>query len=531
MNIKALPFFLITLFSSLAYAQNMQNLGAPVNSALTSEYSPSLNGNGRMMIFQATTGEDNKPEVLISYAKSGIWSRPEAIPSLTSNTKLILSKDYFLTYDGNAIYFSSGRYGGVGLSDIWYVEKTGTTWSQPKNIMKPINSIGNEADPSLSADGKYLYFVRYTDKKSPTGKPCGKIYVSEKTGNLWKEAQELPASINSGCECNPRILADNQTLIFASAKAAGKGGFDQYRTQLQNNGAWSTPVPLAFINTDKDDQYISIPAQGTLLYYTGTGKASTDIFKTQIPEEFRPKKVISIEGYVKDNETQKPLSARVIAYDLKKNKIAGIIQTDADGRYMMFLTAGTQYDLSIAVNNVKNYSYYSEFIDLDTLSKFQELRSDVKLQTMKINNSINLSNIAFEGTDKISERSNFEIGRIVKLLQDNPTGSIEIAVHIDNVITDTIHRPELTEVIVDSIEVLDPMDSTGIAKIKIAKMTYHNDVTQKRANALAEAVIKKGIAKERVTAKGYGNSKPLAPNNSDSNRVLNRRTELRILKP
>src|SRR5690606_8518271 len=136
-----------------------------------------------------------------------------------------------------------------------------------KNIAKPVNSEGHESDPSISPDGKFLYFVRYSDKKSPTGQPCGKIFVSEKTGNIWKEAKALPAPVNMGCECNPRILADNETLLFASVRPGGKGGFDQYKTQLQSNGSWSTPVPMAFINTDKDDQYVSVPAMGNFIYH------------------------------------------------------------------------------------------------------------------------------------------------------------------------------------------------------------------------------------------------------------------------
>lgn len=510
------------------FAQSSQNIGAPVNSQLTSEYSPSLSGHGRTMIFIATTGEDNKPEVLLSNAKSGIWSRPEPLPNINtvSGGKIPAPKDPVLSYDGKTIYYSASRFGGVGGTDIWYMEKTGNIWALPKNIAKPVNSTGNESDPSISPDGKFLYFVRYTDKKSPEGQPCGKIFVSEKTGNLWKEAKELPATINTGCECNPRILADNQTLTFASMRPGGKGGLDQYKTQLKEDGTWSTPVPFTIINTPKDDIYVSISAQGDYVYHTGPSKVGTDIVRTKIPDELKPKKVIFIDGNVKDKLTQKPLSARIIVYDLKKNKLLGIIQSDVNGTYQTYLTEGTQYDFSI-VPNVKNYTYLSQFIDLDTLSKYKELRIDNYSNVIKKNEIINLPNIAFEnGSDKLLPRSNYEIGRIQRLLQDNPTLRLEIGANIDEVISDTIPSEGLTEIKADSIEVMNDEDSTVFMPIKI----YHNDNTQKQADAIVNALVKTGISKDRLTAKGYGDKNPL-PGSTPQTKGLNKRIEIKVTNP
>lgn len=524
---------LVLFFAQPLSGQTPYNLGVPVNSQLTSEYSPSISGNGRTLIFTATSGEDNKPELLISYAKAGIWSRPEAVPNMTSATgKIALPKDPILSYDGNSIYFSASKYGGVGGSDVWIMEKVGNTWTLPKNLAKPINSEGHEGDPSISPNGKLLYLVRYNDKKSPTGQPCGKIFVSEKTGNLWKEPKELPASINMGCECNPRILADNQTLLFASVRTGGKGGFDQYRTQLKEDGTWTTPVALAFVNTAKDDQYVSIPAQGNFIYYTGPSKIGTDIFKMIVPEELRPKNVLAIEGIIKDKQTQLPIAGKVLAYDIKKNTIANLIQTDATGKFMLYLTAGAQYDFSISANNAKNYSYHSEYIDLDTMTKYTEWRRDAALSTLQKDLSINTANIAFENnTDKILPRSTFELGRIQKILQDNPTATLEIGVTAGKIIQDTVPSEMLTEILIDSIEVADPSDTTGLAKIKIAKTTYHNDNTQKQADAIVNALVKKGVPSTKLVAKGYGDKNPIVPSPISSNPALVRRIEIKVLKP
>lgn len=523
-----LPIALL-LLSNFSKAQTAQNLGMPVNSQLTSEYNPSLSGNGRTMIFISTTGEDGQPELVMTTAKSGVWSRPETVPNLTSKTgKVQLAKDYVLSYDGNTILFSASRFGGVGGVDIWMMEKKGTTWQQPVNPGKPINSVGMDMDPSLSTDGKFLYFVRVTDKKTSSGLPCGKIMVSEKTGNLWKEPKELPASINTGCVCSPRILADNQTLLFSAEKPGGKGGLDVYRTQMKEDGTWSTPVPVSIINTNKDDQYVSVPADGNFIYYTGAAKTGTDLFKMKLPDDLKPKKILLLEGYIKDAASQKGLPGKVVVYNTKKNTIHSLLNTDGEGRYYTYLVEGNEYDFSGTAND-KNYLFYSAFYDLKTMEKYEERPFDIKLSPLKPGTSMVLPNLAFDGNSaKLLDRSNYELFRIQKLMQDNPTLKIEIAVYTDLVVKDTTARPELFEQHVETMEIPDPSDSTGTGTIKINKTVYSNDATQKRADAIVEALSKKGVAKDRIFPKGYGDTKPIADNSNEQNRALNRRIELII---
>jgi outer membrane protein OmpA-like peptidoglycan-associated protein len=523
-----LPIALL-LLSNFSKAQTAQNLGMPINSQLTSEYNPSLSGNGRTMIFISTTGEDGQPELVMTTSKSGVWSRPETVPNLTSKTgKVQLAKDYVLSYDGNTILFSASRFGGVGGIDIWMMEKKGTTWQQPTNPGKPINSDGTDTDPSLSSDSKYLYFVR-ADKKTVSGLPCGKIFYAEKSGNLWKEPKELPATINTGCACSPRILADNQTLLFSAEKAGGKGGLDVYRTQMKEDGTWSSPVPVSIINTNKDDQYVSVPADGNFIYYTGAAKTGTDLFKMKLPDELKPKKILLLEGYIKDATAQKGLPGKVVVYTAnKKNTIYSLLNTDPEGRYYSYLVEGNEYEFSGTAND-KNYLFYSALYDLKTMDKFEERPFDIKLSPLKPGTSIVLPNLSFDGNSaKLLDRSNNELFRIQKLMQDNPTLKIEIAVYTDLVVKDTTARPELFEQHVETMEIPDPSDSTGTGTIKVNKTVYSNDATQQRADAIVEALSKKGVAKDRIFPKGYGDTKPIADNSNEHNRSLNRRIELII---
>jgi OmpA-OmpF porin, OOP family len=516
MKTKLFAVILLILNSNIIIAQTMQTLGMPINGTLSSETSPSISGNGRTIILESTIGEDAAIEFVISNIKAGIWSRPETLPGINAKAnKLNYTGGPCLSFDGNYIYFSSNRYGGVGGADIWYMEKTGTGWTTPKNLAKPVNSEGFDGDPCLSSDGKLLYFTRCGDKKGPNGQSCCKIYVSEKAGgDTWKEAKELPAPINIGCEANPRIMADNKTLLFASIRAGGKGGFDIYRSQLKSDGTWTSPEPMTFINTDKDDKYISVPASGDILYLSAPAKGGNDIFKIKIPENLQPEKVLFLQGSVRDASTQNTVLSKISTNSINTNKLK-IYTNHSDGSYMVFLNKGEKYDFSISSND-KGYAFYSDFYDLDTLTKYRLIQLDVKLQPLKLNTVFPAKNIAFENnTDKISPVSHYELDRIIKLLRENPTLKIEIDAYRDKIVKDSVLKEGLTELIVDTLTLKSHImlpDSSYADSIAFKK-TYHNDRTKKQANAIGSYLIKKGISSNQFIANGLGDKKPSSANN------------------
>ena len=509
------------VFNSIAQSP----LGMPLNSPLASEYYPSISANGRTMLLEATTGEGNQPEIVISTQKGGQWSRPEAVPGINAAAnKLTYTGAAFLSYDGASIFFSSKKYGGIGASDIWVMERTGAGWTTPKDLGKPVNSEAYESDPSVSADGKYLYFAR-CGSKAPTGQNCCKIMVSEKLGlgkDDWKEPKELPAPINIGCEASPRILPDGKTLIFSSIRAKGKGGYDLYESKLKGDGTWTTPVPLDFINTDKDDLYVTVPASGDIIYYTGAAKVGTDIFRNRLPDNLQGEKIILLQGLVKNGETQQPLAAHTAVYSKKG---LALNSTATDGGYTTILSKGDKYDFSITAND-KGYTFYSDFFDLDTLSKYRFIPLDVKLLPLKANTSFVLKNITYNpNTATVSRTSSYEIDRLVHLLKDNPSLIAEIGAYTDEVRTDTAASAELTEELSETITTKD----TSGNDVQTIKKTYTNDRTQTQADEVKRYLVQKGIPQNRIIAKGYGSSKLLAPNTTDQNRTLNRRVEFKVI--
>jgi outer membrane protein OmpA-like peptidoglycan-associated protein len=521
---------LTALIVSQVYAQTPQNLGNIINTPLAAEFWPTISGDGNTILFQSLDSRDEKSEVLITNFSGGTWSRPDVFAPFSVSPGTTYTGGYALSFDGNYIFFSSNRHGGVGNKDIWFIQKAGNnTWTPPVNLGKPVNSPDNEIDPSISPDGKLLYFVRENEKKTTGGLPCGKIYVAERIAgkDLWKEPVALPATINVGCECNPRILADSKTMTFASQRPGGKGEYDQYISKLQDNGTWSTPKPLTVVNTDKEDRYVSIPAKGDYVYHSIPAKTGTDLVKSMIPAELRPENVVMVRGTAKDMVTRKVMhDSRIVVINKKTNSL-NVLQSFTDGIFTVALNQGDEYDFAVQAND-KGYTFYSTVYDLKSLSAYREEPLNVDLLPIAINTSFVLNNIQFEeqSAKLMSFPSNNEVNRLLIFMKQNPASVIEISAHTDQVISDSVHSSaDLTEMIIDTLS--SNTDSLGVLTV-VTKTTYHNDRTGKQARAVADALITKGIPKERIVAKGYGDKKKRIPAPSDP--LLNRRVELKVIR-
>ncbi len=519
---------LLLLVSNLAVSQSIP-LGQPINTLNSDEYNPCISGNGRTMIFEQLYFNENKPYVQISYQKSGSWSRPEQLPGANTEVTNLTNGGFFLNQTGNVILFHSARYGGVGNSDIWMIEKTIIgSWSAPKNLAKPINSTLQETDPSLSPDGKYLYFTRLTNEKTPEGNPCGKIYVSERIGkDGWKSPVLLPAPINQNCECAGRMLSDNKTFLFASMREGGSGGYDIYKTVQKPDGSWEAPVPYSFINTSKDDRYVSVPAGGGLIYHSATAKTGTglDVTRTKIPDELQPEKVTLLQGNVRNASNNLVLVPKVMVTNTTTMQTY-TYPGAADGSYTAVIPQDDVYDVALMAYE-GGFSYRSMLFKPSKLPKYEEKMLDAKLVPNKPGVLFPLSNIAFvNNTDTLEEYSMAEVNRLFIMMKANITLKVEIGVHSgDAEQRDTTARKNLTATIIDTIGTyLDT--ATGHHMYRL-KYTYSSDNTQNQAKMIASILIKKGIPSERIIPKGYGNTVPLSPPPAD--KALNRRVELKVI--
>ncbi len=328
-----------------AFSQNKKVLPAPINTAKFTEYAPSISADGKTLIFESDRQGDWK--LFESHLNGKNWSVPIPIPKITTTffEKAPLGGPC-LSYDGNLLLFSANGKDSDGHEDIYYSIREKSGWSAPMNFGKSINTIDYEGYPSLSADGKHLYFARakyiFDDKKDPQQR-CYRIMRAERgTSGKWETAIELPSPINLVCEKAPRIMPDGKTLMFSSIRKDGQGNFDIYKCTLQENGTWTDAVTLDFLNTSGPDQFVAVPACGEMMYYVMDG----DIYTATVPIEA----VATIQGYITDSTSNNGLLAKIMVSEMKNpaKVIAEFESIALDGRFSAVLESRGKYIFEIS---------------------------------------------------------------------------------------------------------------------------------------------------------------------------------------
>lgn len=154
-------------------------------------------------------------------------------------------------------------------------------------------------------------------------------------------------------------------------------------------------MPLDFINTSKDDELISVPASGDVIYLSSTlSNNKDDIYKVELPGEFRPEKVISVEGFIKDEETNKPIASIIQLNNFKtKEKVSEVTNDSVTGKFQVYIEEGQTYDFSISS---KGHTFHSEVLKPDSVKRYQKFEKNIKLKPLKKNTSFVLNNIFFE---------------------------------------------------------------------------------------------------------------------------------------
>ena len=548
-----LLLFTVVAFGQTAKKRLPQNINVPTYSHIF----PSVSGDGNQMIFLTNYTNSEGFETKYTYRTGReTWADPEPIPSI-NRPGMDHIGSFCISHDGNTVVFASRRTPSIGGYDIYISEKSGSSWSHPKNPGKPLNSPAHEGNPSMSPDGKTLYFMRCETMDNTSKSNC-QIYVSHRiSATRWSEAEALPGEINTYHSVTPRILADNQTLIFASGRPEGKGMLDLYSTSKEN-GAWTKPRNLSFINTEENDEFISVPARGNIMFHTGTYRDQYNIYMAMIPEEFRPSNVLMYTG----TSTTGGQTALVQAYDLSTGEqVASAKLEPGKDEFTLFLTEGKEYDVSV-FPQYQGFGYFSTILDLQDMLQSRKEEVSIDLPTITSGMSMPLTTIRYEDHSAIlSFKSDVEIKRIIGFLKKNPSVKLEIGAYIDEIYLDSIPSMELTEEIadttlvsiandpivndtiaevtnvdslasasLDSTAVFDPIESVDLDVepvlspfdsllsqgfdiveetsdstffMKIEK-TYHNDRTQKMADALMQRLIEAGVPQDLLFAAGYG---------------------------
>ncbi len=506
---------------------NIENVGPQINSQYN-EYKPVISADESVMMFTAcrpnTTGgqiatdiNDYYEDIYISTKKDGKWTATENLGAPVNT----------VNHDANSGLSADGQklliYVGFNNGDLYESQLNGISWSIPVKMNKNINTMYHESSASYSPDGKSVYFV--SDK--PGGLGSGDIYISTKDAKgEWGVAVNMGSVINTPYgEESVFIHPDGKTLYFSSQGHGTMGGYDIFKSTYEKN-KWTTPQNIGYpINTTGDDVFFVVSASGLHGYYSSTGYyGGNDIFMvTIVPQEkqmtlntednllanldapvketviaqkivIKESQLTILKGVVTDNITGKPVEATIEIIDNEKNIVVATFKSNsATGKYLVSLPAGKNYGFSV---NKQGYLFHSENIDIPANAAFKEVTKDITFKPMEVGNKVVLNNIFFNYNESsIREQSRGEIERLALMMFKNPAVKIEISGHSDSKGTDD----------------------------------YNQKLSEARAKSVVDYLIMLDVEPERLTFKGYGKNRPVASNDTDEGRALNRRTEVEII--
>lgn len=466
--------------------------------------------------------------------------------------------------DGRTLYFTrnfnKANIGGADRQDVWYstlesgASGTPPTWGEAINIGAPINNTGDNAISGMGPDGRTAYLINiyrpdgglsFGISKSIRTKagwsqpveckiannynlheknqlefcvsPDGRaiilavqrkdtrgdrdLYVSLlRSDRSWSEPVSLGAVVNTAeFESSPFLAADGRTLYFTSAGHPGYGDGDIFVTRRLDDswGNWSEPENLGpAINTDEWDGYFTIPASGDFAYLSSRAGSmgEDDIFRLKLYPAIKPDPVAIISGQVLDAKTKKPIASEVVSNlfnDIKD--VAKVDYSPEMGEFKLILPTQKVYNLTA---RKEGYFPTTELLDLSKDKRFRDIRRNLYLVKIESGEKITMREVLFEqGQFTLEPGASAELDRVAEMLTNYPNMAILVEGHTDN-------------------------QGDWEPNMKLS---------EDRVRVVKAYLTEKGIAETRIQTKAWGPSKPIASNETDERRKLNRRVEFTIL--
>lgn len=491
---------------------NPINLGKEINTDRP-EYFPTFTGDGNTILFtrrildpRAVRRGGQQEDFYTSEKKDGNWTEAKPVSSVINS--FFNEGAPTLSADGNFLIFTScqgadGEYGddrvGAGSCDLFYAQRVGNKWGKPKNLGADINTPHWESQPCFSADGRTLYFIRATKSGRRVDPEKQDIYVTKIQNNgYWSKPEKLSNTINTPeKEESIFIHPDGQTLYFGSNGHPGMGGMDLYFSRLQENGEWGTPVNLGYpINTSRNENSIVVSPDGRLAYFASDregGNGDMDLYSFELPEQAKPIYTSYMKGVVYDAETKEKLSGTFEIIDITTNEVLLTSSSDPiTGKFLVNIPTNKNLAINVAK---KGYFFYSQ--NFSFLNSKEPQILDIPLSKIEVSDKpFVLENIFFDVAKfNLKQESRAELDKLYELMKQNEAVKIEIGGHTD---------------------------SDGEA-------SQNQELSEKRAKSVVNYLVVKGIDVSRLNHTGYGETKPRAENDTEKNKALNRRTEVKII--
>lgn len=504
----------------------VENLGA-VNT-IYNEYNPKVTELG-VMYFTAKRNDDDDPidprtynyfedvfQTMV-YTDSAVAAFPLQGRINTAGNNAIMH----VSPDGKSLFVYEGK---SGNGDIKVSKLDENEWKSPSDYSKYLSTDDKETAMYITRDGKTMFFVSDRKKDSFGGKDI--FYCKLKGEDKWEEPVNIGGMINTPSDEESVFYHEaTKTLYFSSKGHNSVGGYDVFKSKLDDNGNWTKAVNLGFpVNTVGDDLGMVVNAKGNQGYYASShpgAKGGLDLYWVYfiIPKPLiqsteenllagldMPITALAIEGTVSIKTipftTLKGLIigktvplARIDLKDVETNKNVSSTQSDsATGAYAAKLLPAKMYNMSVTA---PGYMFYTENFSIPASETEQEIIKDITLTKIEPGVKVVLNNVFFDtGKSVVKSESFEELDGLKRFMDQNPTVVIEVGGHTDD---------------------------RGSA-------ASNTKLSSDRAKACFDYLISVGVPQSRLVYKGYGSTQPIASNQSEEGRAANRRVEAKILK-
>jgi outer membrane protein OmpA-like peptidoglycan-associated protein/tetratricopeptide (TPR) repeat protein len=512
---------------------SIDNLGANINS-VSDDYSQVLTNDGQSIYFASRrelpkSGKrhpDTKfdENIFISHLINGSW-----VPA-TSAGKDLTTKyceaPLYINSANNILYVYEGysNNGDIKVS----VNKKGV-WKTPRSIPYSINTRGSETSFTFTPSGNEIYFVSDKGKNNIGGKDI--YFIKKINDRKWSKPQNAGSIINTIYdEESVRFSKTGDTLYFSSKGHNSIGGFDIFYSIKNKSGAWDTVRNMGYpVNTPWDEIFYSpSPVNDSSFYFVSNrsgGFGGTDIYQgrilpkkriivtppspkhdtviirdtviiKQIPQPVVPKEQpVYLAGKVTNSESGEPVLTKIDVRDISTDEVVGTTaSSDIDGSYRVKLPAKKSYLIDLRATG---FLSDQKRIDVPENWTKEIYNLNIELIKVRIGKKVVLNNILFEtGKSILTSSSYTELDRLLTIMKENAQMKIEISGHTDK---------------------------TGSEPLNFK-------LSQARAKAVVDYLVKKGIDQSRMEFRGYGSLQPISDNATSAGRTKNRRVEFKILE-
>jgi len=485
------------------------NMGKAINTE-NPEYYPSITADGSQFVYTRLI-EDSRSfggkneNIYSSNLRQETWF--PAVPLKGLNTEFNEGAPT-ISGDGKTLVFTAcelhGEYGaertGFGSCDLFISYNVEGEWQPATNIGRPVNSQYWETQPSITADGKTIFFIRgkIGDDRKPKEQDI--YYTRLKEGGKWSIPVKVSPRVNTPeQEESVFIHPDGSTLYFSSNGHVGMGGLDLYVSRMDNGGRWQKPVNLGYpINTHNDENSILVSPDGVLAYFASDregGFGDLDLYSFELHEEVRPLPTTFARGKVVDANTKEPVIADFVITDIEERRKNLTFSSDPQtGDFIVAVAADRKYAVTV---RAAGYLPHSQTFSLNSAPAGKGYDINIELEPLDVGKTVVLQNLYFDTDSAIlKDNSTHELSQLANFLREHPDVIIELGGH-----TDTQGEEE-----------------------------YNLDLSERRAEAAKRYLtLTEQIREDRIKTKGYGSANPIASNETDEGRSKNRRTELKII--